>query len=68
MSGGARTFLSSSLKTPEAKEILWRLLRGADVFIEGFRPGTIKRFGFDYATVSAKEPQIIYLSLSRFVI
>jgi crotonobetainyl-CoA:carnitine CoA-transferase CaiB-like acyl-CoA transferase len=58
--------LALDLKTPEAKEILWRLLRGADVFIEGFRPGTIERYGFDYASVSAKEPQIIYYSISGF--
>ena len=40
--------LALDLKTPEGKEILWRLLSGADVFIEGFRPGTIQRYGFDY--------------------
>lgn len=54
------------LKTPEGREILWRLLRGADVFMEGFRPGTIKRFGFDYEAVSAREPQIIYYAISGF--
>jgi crotonobetainyl-CoA:carnitine CoA-transferase CaiB-like acyl-CoA transferase len=54
------------LKTPEGKEILWRLLRGADVFLEGFRPGTIKRYGFDYASVAAREPQIIYYAISGF--
>lgn len=58
--------LALDLKTPEGKEILWRLLRGADVFIEGFRPGTIKRYGFDYEAVSAKEPQIIYYAISGF--
>jgi crotonobetainyl-CoA:carnitine CoA-transferase CaiB-like acyl-CoA transferase len=58
--------LAVDLKTPEGKEILWRLVRGADVFIEGFRPGTIKRYGFDYAALSAKEPQIIYYSISGF--
>jgi crotonobetainyl-CoA:carnitine CoA-transferase CaiB-like acyl-CoA transferase len=54
------------LKTPEGKEILWRLVRGADVFIEGFRPGTIQRYGFGYDAVSAKEPGIIYYSISGF--
>ena len=54
------------LKTPEGKEILWRLVRGADVFIEGFRPGTIKRYGFDYESVRAKEPGIIYYAISGF--
>src|ERR1700709_2751574 len=54
------------LKTQEGKEILWRLVRGADVFIEGFKPGTIQRLGFGYDAVSAKEPGIIYYSISGF--
>jgi crotonobetainyl-CoA:carnitine CoA-transferase CaiB-like acyl-CoA transferase len=54
------------LKTHEGREIVWRLLRGADVFMEGFRPGTIKRYGFDYEAVSAREPQIIYYAISGF--
>jgi crotonobetainyl-CoA:carnitine CoA-transferase CaiB-like acyl-CoA transferase len=58
--------LALDLKTPEGKQVLWRLLRGADVFMEGFRPGTIHRYGFDYAAVSAKEPQIIYYAISGF--
>ncbi len=54
------------LKTAEGKEILWRLLRGADVFLEGFPPGAIKRLGFDYEAVRAREPKIIYLSMSGY--
>src|SRR6202051_226398 len=58
--------LAVDLKTAEGKEILWRLIHGADVFIEGFRPGTIQRFGFGYDAVSAKVPGIIYYSISGF--
>ena len=58
--------LALDLKTADGKEILWRLVRGADVFIEGFRPGTIQRYGFGYDAVSAKEPGIIYYSISGF--
>jgi len=54
------------LKTDEGRAVVWRLLRGADVFMEGFRPGTIKRYGFDYEAVSAREPQIIYYAISGF--
>lgn len=54
------------LKTEEGKQILWRLVRGANVFIEGFRPGTIQRYGFGYDAVSEREPQIIYYSISGF--
>ncbi|MDR3529642.1 MAG: CoA transferase [Rhodopila sp.] len=58
--------LALDLKTAEGKEILWRLVRDADVFIEGFRPGTIQRYGFGYDAVSAKVPGIIYYSISGF--
>ena len=54
------------LKTPEGKEILWRLTSGADIFMEGFRPGTIQRHGFGYDAVSAKIPGILYYSISGF--
>lgn len=58
--------LALDLKTAEGKEILWRLIQDADVFIEGFRPGTIQRYGFGYDAVSAKNPGIIYYSISGF--
>ncbi len=58
--------LALDLKTEAGKEILWRLVGGADVFMEGFRPGTIQKYGFGYDAVSAKEPGIIYYSISGF--
>jgi crotonobetainyl-CoA:carnitine CoA-transferase CaiB-like acyl-CoA transferase len=58
--------LALDLKTPESREILWRLVESADVFIEGFKPGTIQRYGFGYDAVSAKRPGIIYYSISGF--
>ena len=58
--------LALDLKTAEGKEVLWKLIEGADVFIEGFRPGTIDRYGFGYEAVSAKVPGIIYYSISGF--
>ena len=54
------------LKTDAGRAVLWRLLAGADVFIEGFRPGVIKRLGFDYDTVSARVERLVYLSISGF--
>jgi crotonobetainyl-CoA:carnitine CoA-transferase CaiB-like acyl-CoA transferase len=54
------------LKSPEGCAVLWRLLEGADVFMEGFRAGVIKRLGFDYEAVSARFPNILYLSMSGF--
>jgi crotonobetainyl-CoA:carnitine CoA-transferase CaiB-like acyl-CoA transferase len=58
--------LAVDLKSEAGKQVLWRVLKGADVFLEGFRPGVIKRLGFDYAAVSAREPRILYLSISGF--
>ena len=54
------------LKSDAGRDALWALIEEADVFIEGFRPGVMKRLGFDYATVSARNPQIVYCSISAF--
>ncbi len=54
------------LKSPEGKARLWDLLARADVMVEGFRPGVMRRLGFDYATVAARHPQIVYCSISAF--
>ena len=58
--------LSIDLKSPAGKQVLWRVLKGADVFLEGFRPGVVKRLGFDYEAVAAREPRLLYLSISGF--
>jgi len=58
--------LSVDLKSEAGKEIVWRLLEDADIFLEGFRPGVIKRLGFDYAAVSARVPRLLYVSISGF--
>src|SRR5262249_36124337 len=42
------------------------LLQAADVFLEGFRPGVIKRLGFGYDAVAQREPRLLYLSISGF--
>lgn len=58
--------IALDLKAEAGKAVLWRLLEGADVFCESFRTGVVKRLGFDYATVAARVPRIIYLSVSGF--
>ncbi len=55
-----------NLKSSEGCAVLWRLLEGADIFMEGFRTGVIERLGFGYEAVAAKQPGIIYLSVSGF--
>ena len=54
------------LKSEGGKAALWRIIEGADVFIEGFRPGVIGRLGYGYEAVSAVSPRIVYLSVSGF--
>jgi crotonobetainyl-CoA:carnitine CoA-transferase CaiB-like acyl-CoA transferase len=54
------------LKSEEGKARLWQLIECADVFVEGFRPGVMQRLGFDYAAVAARNPAIVYCSISAF--
>ncbi|QGN54447.1 CaiB/BaiF CoA-transferase family protein [Novosphingobium sp. Gsoil 351] len=54
------------LKTEAGKAALADLIRDADVFLEGFRPGVMQRLGFDYATVRQLNPKIVYCSISAF--
>jgi crotonobetainyl-CoA:carnitine CoA-transferase CaiB-like acyl-CoA transferase len=54
------------LKSEAGKARLWELIESADVFVEGFRPGVMKRLGFDYGAVSARNPAIVYCSISAF--
>lgn len=58
--------IALDLKSDEGKTLLWRMIEGADIFIQGFRPGVIGRLGFGYDAVSAKEPRILYVSISGF--
>jgi len=58
--------IAVDLKSNAGKDVVWRLLKGADVFLEGFRPSVIKRLGFDYEAVSAREPRMLYVSISGF--
>jgi len=58
--------IAVDLKKEAGKQVLWRLLKGADVFLEGFRPGAIRRLGFDYDSVAARESRLLYLSISGF--
>jgi len=58
--------LSVDLKSEAGKGVVWRLLKDADIFLEGFRPGVIKRLGFDYEAVSVRVPRLLYVSISGF--
>jgi crotonobetainyl-CoA:carnitine CoA-transferase CaiB-like acyl-CoA transferase len=58
--------MTLNMKAPEGQEIFRRLAGSADVIVEGFRPGVMKRLGADYETLRALNPRIVYCSLSGF--
>nr|WP_298894819.1 CoA transferase [uncultured Altererythrobacter sp.] len=54
------------LKSEDGRSSLRELIKSADVFVEGFRPGVMQRLGFDYDSVKAIKPDIVYCSISAF--
>lgn len=58
--------ITVNLKTPAGREVLLRLVKEADVFLEGFRPGYLKMLGLDYESVSKINPRLIYCSITGF--
>lgn len=58
--------LALDITTPDGAAILWRLIETADVLIENFRPGTLARRGFGYEQVHARQPRLVYCSISGY--
>jgi len=58
--------LSLNLKAPGAHEVLMRLVDSADVLIENMRPPVKYRLGFDFDAVHARNPRLVYGSISGF--
>jgi crotonobetainyl-CoA:carnitine CoA-transferase CaiB-like acyl-CoA transferase len=54
------------LKAAQGRRICYELLKGADVFVENFRPGTAERLGLGYETLHALNPRLVYCSISAF--
>ena len=55
---------SLNANLPEGKKLAWKFIDWADILIESFRPGTMKKWGLDYETVSKVKPGLIYVSTS----
>lgn len=55
-----------NLKSPEGRELLYRLAKESDVFVENFRPGVTKSLKIDFGTIRAINPGIIYCSISGY--
>ncbi len=58
--------IALDLKNPDDLDVAQRLAGRADVMIENFRPGGLKRFGLDYDTVAAGNARVVYASISGF--
>jgi crotonobetainyl-CoA:carnitine CoA-transferase CaiB-like acyl-CoA transferase len=66
MMGRNKRSIVLNLREQEAREIFYRLADDADVVLEGFRPGVVKRLGVDYETLIERNPRLVYCSLSGF--
>jgi CoA:oxalate CoA-transferase len=74
--GGMSTYYASmncgkksvvlDLQTEDGKRLARELVAKADVLVENFRPGVMKRLGLDHATVSKTNPRLVYASISGF--
>jgi len=54
------------LQTDHGREVMERLLQDAHVFLQGYRPGAMKRLGWGWQEVVARRPGIVYVSLSAY--
>jgi crotonobetainyl-CoA:carnitine CoA-transferase CaiB-like acyl-CoA transferase len=55
-----------NLKLEKAQLIFYKLIAGADVLIEGFRPGVTRRLGIDYPTLKGMNSRLIYCSVTGY--
>jgi len=58
--------LGLNLRSEAGRKIFHRLAEEADVIVEGYRPGVVKRMGIDYETISKLNPKVVYCSLSGY--
>jgi crotonobetainyl-CoA:carnitine CoA-transferase CaiB-like acyl-CoA transferase len=58
--------VSIDLNVPGARELALRLCDTADVVVENFRAGTLRYFGLDYQSLAARNPRLIYASITGY--
>jgi formyl-coA transferase len=58
--------LALDAATPDGKEILTKLIKGADIFIENLHPGAMDKLGFSWEVVHALNPRCIYGTIKGF--
>jgi len=58
--------LTLDIASPRGQEVFRKLARQADVVLENFRPGVMRRLGFDYETLRASNPRLVCCSIAGF--
>jgi crotonobetainyl-CoA:carnitine CoA-transferase CaiB-like acyl-CoA transferase len=58
--------IALDLKNPEHRDVFLALADEADVVVEAFRPGVVRRLGIDYGALSRRNPRLVYCSISAF--
>ncbi len=58
--------ISVDLHQPEGRHIFFELLSNVDVLVEGFKPGSTKKWGIDYESLRLQKPDLIYCSITAF--
>lgn len=58
--------LTVDLKSEKGRALFYRLVETADVLVQNFRPGVMKRLGCDYETLRGINPRLVYCSISGF--
>ena len=61
-----KSSISVDLKDPRAVELVLKLTETADVAVQNFRPGVLRKFGLGYEQMKARKPDIIYCNMSGF--
>src|SRR4029077_21233352 len=54
------------LRSDRGRELLFRLIEDADVFVENFAPGSIERLGLSYDAIKSRNPRIIYAQIKGY--
>ena len=58
--------LTLNLKTEAGKKVFYELVKTADILVENYRPGVMKKLGIDYPSLQAINPGLVYASISGF--
>jgi len=64
--GSNKRAIALDLSQEAGREVLLRLVRGADVLVENYRPGALAAMGLDDATLTKQNPRLIHVSMSAF--